>query len=63
MLAMFNTIYGRHRFKILPFSIIPAQDEFQQGLDKAYEGLPGVAVIGDDIMAAPNRNTMPSYVP
>ena len=50
MLTTFNTIYGRYRFKRLPFGINSAQDEFQRRVDEAYEGLPGVAAIVDDIL-------------
>lgn len=49
-LTTFNTIYGRYRFKRLPFGVISAQDEFQRRVDEAYEGLPGVAAIVDDII-------------
>lgn len=50
MLTTFNTVYGRYRFKRLPFGIVSAQDEFQRRMDEAYEGLPGVAAIVDDII-------------
>ena len=50
MLTTFNTIYGRYRFKRLPFGIISAQDEFQRRVDEAYEVLPGVSAIVDDII-------------
>lgn len=50
MLTTFNTVFGRYRFKRLPFGIISAQDEFQRGVDEAYEGLKGVAVIVDNIL-------------
>ena len=50
MLTTFNTIYGRYRFKRLPFGIISAQDEFQRRVDEAYEGLQGIAAIVDDIL-------------
>ena len=39
ILTTFNTIYGRYRFKRLPFGIVSAQDEFQRRIDEAYEGL------------------------
>uniref|UniRef100_A0A8C7WSE9 ribonuclease H n=1 Tax=Oryzias sinensis TaxID=183150 RepID=A0A8C7WSE9_9TELE len=50
MLTTFNTIYGRYRFKRLPFGIVSAQDEFQRRVDEAYEGLSGVSAIVDDIL-------------
>lgn len=50
ILTTFNTICGRYRFKRLPFGIVSAQDEFQRRIDEAYEGLPGVAAIVDDIL-------------
>ncbi|KAL6462444.1 hypothetical protein MHYP_G00288660 [Metynnis hypsauchen] len=50
MLTTFNTVFGRYRFKRLPFGIISAQDEFQRRVDEAYEGLQGIAAIVDDIL-------------
>ncbi|KAJ8333874.1 hypothetical protein SKAU_G00411930 [Synaphobranchus kaupii] len=50
MLTTFNTVFGRYRFKRLPFGIMSAQDEFQRRIDGTYEGLSGVAVIVDDIL-------------
>ncbi|KAL6471840.1 hypothetical protein MHYP_G00204900 [Metynnis hypsauchen] len=50
MLTTFNTVFGRYRFKRLPFGIISAQDEFQWRVDEAYEGLQGIAAIVDDIL-------------
>jgi len=33
----FNTIFGSHRFKQMPFGIISAQDEFQRRMEEALE--------------------------
>lgn len=49
-LTTFNTIFGRYRFRRLPFGIISAQDEFQRKIDETYEGLNGVVAIVDDIL-------------
>ncbi|KAK2727383.1 hypothetical protein QYM36_008018 [Artemia franciscana] len=49
-LTTFNTIFGRYRFKRMPFGIISAQDEFQRRMKEALEGLDGFAVIIDDLL-------------
>ncbi|KAK2718681.1 hypothetical protein QYM36_005872, partial [Artemia franciscana] len=49
-LTTFNTIFGRYRFKRMPFGIISAQDEFQRRIEEALEGLDGFAVIIDDLL-------------
>ncbi|KAK2719307.1 hypothetical protein QYM36_004954 [Artemia franciscana] len=49
-LTTFNTIFGRYRFKRMPFGIISAQDEFQRRMEEALEGLDGFAVIIDDLL-------------
>ncbi|KAK2709674.1 hypothetical protein QYM36_013375 [Artemia franciscana] len=49
-LTTFNTIFGRHRFKQMPFGIISAQDEFQRRMEEALEGLDGFTVIIDDLL-------------
>ncbi|KAK2717586.1 hypothetical protein QYM36_006382 [Artemia franciscana] len=49
-LMTFSTIYGRYRFKRMPFGIISAQDEFQQRMEDAFEGLEGFEIIIDDMI-------------
>ncbi|KAK2710450.1 hypothetical protein QYM36_011843 [Artemia franciscana] len=49
-LTTFNTIFGRYRFKQMPFGIISAQDEFQRRIEEALQGLDGFAVIIDDLL-------------
>ena len=34
----------------MPFSVSPAPEEFQRGIDIAFEGLPGQKAIADDIL-------------
>ena len=46
----FNTPFGRYRFKRLFFGLICSHDIFQQKLDEAFERLPGVTGIVDDIL-------------
>ena len=46
----FNTPFGRWRFKRLAFGLNCSQDIFQQKLDQAFEGLPGVTGIVDDLV-------------
>lgn len=50
MLTTFNTVFGRCRFKRLPFRIISAQDGFQRRVDETYEGLKDVTAIVEDIL-------------
>lgn len=54
-LTTFNTIFGRYCFLHLPFGLISAQDEFQQKVDEAYEGLQGATVIVIDIRICGRR--------
>lgn len=49
-LTTFNTVFGRYRFRRLPFGLISAQDEFQRKIDETYEGLNGVMAIVDDVL-------------
>ena len=49
-LTTFSTIYGRYRFKRMPFGIISAQDEFQRRMEDAFEGLEGFFIIIDDMI-------------
>lgn len=50
MLTTFNTVFGRCRFKRLPFGIISAQDGFQRRVDETYEGLKDITAIVEDIL-------------
>ncbi|KAK2715845.1 hypothetical protein QYM36_010419 [Artemia franciscana] len=50
----FSTIYGRYHFKRMPFGIISAQDEFQQQMEDAFQGLEGFEIIIDDMIVYGN---------
>lgn len=50
MLTCFNTPFGRYRWNVLPFGVNCAPEEFQRRMHQALEGLPGTAVIADDIL-------------
>ncbi|KAK2701583.1 hypothetical protein QYM36_019776, partial [Artemia franciscana] len=45
-LTTFNTIFGRYRFKWMPFGIISAQDELQRRMEEALKGLDSVTYFG-----------------
>ncbi|KAK2718174.1 hypothetical protein QYM36_005478 [Artemia franciscana] len=47
----FSTIYGRYRWKRYPFGLVSAQDEFQRKMEEAFEGLEGIRILVDDILA------------
>ncbi|XP_033731751.1 uncharacterized protein K02A2.6-like [Pecten maximus] len=49
-LTTFGTIWGRYRWKRMPFGISPAPEEFQRRMDEVVEGLLGVKAIHDDIL-------------
>ena len=46
----FNTPYGRHRFKRLPFGLNCAQYVFQKKVHETFSDIPGVIGISDDII-------------
>ena len=46
----FNTPYGRHRFRRLPFGLNCAQDVFQKKVHETFSDIPGVIGISDDII-------------
>ena len=46
----FQTPWGRHRWKRMPYGISPAPEYFQQKLDQNLEGLEGVYRIADDLL-------------
>ena len=46
----FWTPFGRYKYLRLPFGINLAPEEFERKLHEKLEGLPGVAVIRDDIL-------------
>ena len=52
MLCTFNTPFGRYKFNRLPFGVRVSQDVFQKKLDHAYEGIPNVTGIADDIIVS-----------
>ena len=49
-LTTFWTPFGRYRYLRMPFGISSAPEEFQRRMHLIVEGLPGVAVIADDIL-------------
>ena len=49
-LTMFNTVVGRYRFAVMPFSIMVAGDIFQRKLDECFGHIKNLIVIADDIM-------------
>ena len=49
-LTTFWTPFGRYRYLRMPFGISSAPEEFQRRIHLIVEGLPGVAVIADDIL-------------
>ena len=61
-LTMFGTSFGRYRWLKMPFGISPAPEYFQQRLDQAIEGLPGVRTVVDDILISGEGNTMKEAV-
>ena len=52
LLCTFNTPFGRYKFNRLPFGVRVSQDVFQKKLDRAYEGIPNVTGIADDIIVS-----------
>ena len=49
LLTTFNTPFGRHCFKRLPFGLSISQDIFQAAMGDGLRDLPGVVSIADDI--------------
>ena len=49
-LTMFNTPFGRYRWKRMPFGISSAPEVWQQKINLLVEGLSGVEVIADDFL-------------
>ena len=49
-MTTFWTPFGRYRYLRMPFGISSAPEEFQHRMHLIVEGLPGVAVIADDIL-------------
>ena len=47
---VFNTPFGRYRFKRLPFGIHVASEIFQQEMEQILEGIDGVVNVQDDIL-------------
>jgi len=47
-LTTFNTLFGRYRWKRLPFGISSAPEVFQRRMHQLVEGLRGIEVIADD---------------
>ena len=52
LLTTFNTPFGRFKFNRLPFGLWMSQDIFQPKLDAAFQGIPNVTGIADDIIIA-----------
>ena len=49
-LLTFNTPFGRYRYLRMPMGIKSAPEVYQRRMEQAFEGLPGVKVIMDDII-------------
>lgn len=49
-LTTFNTPFGRYRWKVLPFGVCSAPEEFQRRMTDALDGLSGVEVVADDVL-------------
>ena len=49
-MCTFNTLFGRYRFKGLPFGIVVSQDIFQPKLDDIYKNIPNITGVPDDII-------------
>lgn len=49
-LTTFWTLFSHYRYLRMPFGISLAPEEFQHSMHTIVEGLPGVAVIADDIL-------------
>ncbi|XP_064622353.1 uncharacterized protein K02A2.6-like [Lineus longissimus] len=56
LLTTFQTLFGRYRWKRLPFGLIVASEIFQRKLLEAIDGLTGVECIADDVVIH-GRNT------
>ncbi len=52
LLCTFNTPFGRHRFKRLPFGLVVSQDIFQRKLDAIFSNIDHVTGIADDIIVS-----------
>ena len=52
LLCTFNTPFGRYRFKRLPFGVQVSQDVFQGKLDEAFQEIPNVTGIADNIIVS-----------
>ena len=51
-LTLFNTLFGRYRWKRMPFGINSAPEIWQRKMREHMEGLKGVEVIADDFVIA-----------
>ena len=49
-LTTFNTLYGRYRYKRMPFGISSAPEVFQKKMHQLIEGLDGIEVVADDFV-------------
>lgn len=61
-LTTFGTPFGRYRWLKMPFGISPAPEYFQQRVDQAIEGLPGVRTVADDILISGEGDTVAETV-
>ena len=58
-LTMFNSPYGRYRFKRMPFGLKMSQDIFQTRINQTFEGCHGVIGIADDITELKQPRRLP----
>ena len=57
-LTTFWTPFGQYRWLRMPFGISTAPEEFQRKQHELFEGLPGAAVIADDILVYGSGDTV-----
>ena len=57
-LTTFACLFGRYRYKRLPFGAVPAGDMFQHKTDEIFKDLPNVFGIMDDILVTGKSNSI-----
>ena len=57
MLTTFNSLFGRYRWKWLPFGISSAPEVFQRKMHEVIEGLRGIEVVANDFIVVGDGDT------
>ena len=57
-LTTFNTLFGRYKWKRMPFGISSAPEVFQRQMHTFIEGLAGCEVVADDLLVVVHGTTM-----